>query len=62
MKKGKWIFLVLAFLAAFCMIGIGVAVGQRSILGIILAIIGLNAVMGSGFAMKKRMREKGILE
>jgi hypothetical protein len=61
MKLGKWIFLVLAFLAAACMIGIGIAVGERSILGIILAIIGLNAVMASGFIMKKRMREKGLI-
>ncbi|UPG63136.1 DUF5325 family protein [Metabacillus endolithicus] len=43
------------------MIGIGVAVGERSILGIILAIIGLNAVMATGFIMKKRMREKGLI-
>lgn len=61
MKQGKWIFLVLAVLAALFMIGIGVAVGERSILGIIFAIIGLNAVMATGFIMKKRMREKGLI-
>ncbi|KKI93786.1 hypothetical protein WQ54_01665 [Bacillus sp. SA1-12] len=61
MRPGKWIFLILAFLAAACMIGIGIAIGERSILGILLAIIGLNAVMASGFILKKRMREKGIL-
>lgn len=61
MRLGKWIFIVLAFLAAASMIGIGIAVGERSILGIVLAIVGLNAVMASGFIMKKRMREKGIL-
>lgn len=61
MKQGKWIFLVLAVLAYSFMIGIGVAVGERSILGIILAIIGLNAVMATGFIMKKRMREKGLI-
>ncbi|MBO1510572.1 YlaF family protein [Metabacillus bambusae] len=61
MRLEKWIFVVLAFLAVACMIGIGIAVGERSILGILLAIIGLNAVMASGFIMKKRMREKGLL-
>jgi hypothetical protein len=61
MRLGKWIFIVLAFLAAASMIGIGIAVGERSILGIVLAIVGLNAVMASGFILKKRMREKGIL-
>ncbi|MCM3652794.1 YlaF family protein [Metabacillus litoralis] len=62
MRLGKWIFIVLAFFAATCMIGIGIAVGERSILGILLAIIGLNAVMATGFIMKKKLREKGILE
>ena len=62
MRLGKWIFIVLAFLAATCMIGIGIAIGERSILGILLAIIGLNAVMATGFITKKRLREKGILE
>jgi hypothetical protein len=61
MRLGKWIFIVFAFLAAASMIGIGIAVGERSILGIVLAIVGLNAVMASGFILKKRMREKGIL-
>lgn len=61
MRLGKWIFIVFAFLAAASMIGIGIAVGERSIIGIVLAIVGLNAVMASGFILKKRMREKGIL-
>lgn len=61
MRLGKWIFIVFAFLAVACMIGIGIAVGEQSIAGILLAIIGLNAVMASGFIMKKRMREKGLL-
>ena len=61
MKLGKWVFLVLSFLAAISMIGIGIAVSERSILGIILAIVALNVIMGSGFILKKRMREKGLI-
>ncbi|WP_226665915.1 DUF5325 family protein [Metabacillus litoralis] len=61
MKLGKWIFLVLSMLAALSMIGIGIAVSERSILGIILAIIALTVIMGSGFVLKKRMREKGLI-
>ncbi|MBM7603479.1 hypothetical protein JOC75_001449 [Metabacillus crassostreae] len=61
MKLGKWVFLVLSFLAAISMIGIGIAVSERSILGIILAIVALNVIMGSGFVLKKRMREKGLI-
>ncbi len=52
---------MLAILAAVCMISIGIAIGERSILGVILAIIGLNAVMASGFIFKKKMREKGLI-
>lgn len=62
MRLGKWIFVVLAFFAATCMGGIGIAVAERSILGILLSIIGLIALMGTGFIMKKKLREKGILE
>ncbi|APH05398.1 YlaF family protein [Bacillus weihaiensis] len=61
MKQGKWIFLLLASLAAISMIGIGISVGERSMIGIILSIIFLIAIMGTGFVMKKRMRENGIL-
>ncbi|MGD6818398.1 YlaF family protein [Metabacillus sp. 84] len=61
MKSVKWRFLVLAVLAAVMMMMIGISVGLRSILGIVASIIGLCAVMGFGFATKKRMREKGLL-
>ncbi len=62
MKIGKWIFLVLACVAALSMIGIGIAVGERSLLGVLLSIVLLNAVMAFGFILKKRMREKGLLD
>lgn len=62
LKLGKWIFIVLAFFAAASMAGIGISIGERSILGCLLAIIALNAVMASGFILKKRMRERGILD
>ena len=53
MKIGKWIFLVLACVAALSMIGIGIAVGERSLLGVLLSIVLLNAVMAFGFILKK---------
>lgn len=61
MKSGKWIFFLLAFIAAGSMVGVGIAVGERSILGILLSILALIAAMGFGFATKKKMRDKGIL-
>lgn len=61
MKSGKWIFFLLAFIAAGSMVGVGIAVGERSILGILISILALIAAMGFGFATKKKMRDKGIL-
>lgn len=58
MKQINIIFLVLAFFTAFFMILIGIAVAERSILGIIGAIIGIVATTGVGFTYKKKLREK----
>lgn len=61
MKNIKWPLLAFAIGAAICMMGIGIAVAERSILGIILSIIALIFVMGYGFKTKKKMREEGLL-
>lgn len=61
MKNIKWIFVFYALAAMFSMAGIGIAVGLRSIPGILLAIILLGFVMASGFKKKKQMMEAGTL-
>ncbi|MBN8199428.1 hypothetical protein DFO70_103111 [Cytobacillus firmus] len=61
MNKIKWPLLAFAIGAALCMMGIGVAVAERSIIGMIIAIIALIFVMGYGFKTKKKMREDGLL-
>ncbi|PLR97432.1 YlaF family protein [Bacillus sp. T33-2] len=61
MKNIKWVFLFFAVAAAVCMMGIGVAVGERSISGIFGCIAALVIVMGMGFKTKKKMRENGQL-
>ncbi|AND39230.1 MULTISPECIES: YlaF family protein [Cytobacillus] len=61
MDKIKWPLLAFAIGAALCMMGIGVAVAERSIIGMIIAIIALIFVMGYGFKTKKKMREDGLL-
>ncbi|PWW19810.1 hypothetical protein DFO73_1184 [Cytobacillus oceanisediminis] len=61
MKNIKWPLLAFAVGAALCMMGIGVAVAERSIIGIIFSIILLVFVMGFGFKIKKKMREDGLL-
>jgi hypothetical protein len=59
MKQINWFFLFLAIAAAACMIGIGIAVGEDSILGALVSIAALIGVMGYGFKTKKKMRENG---
>ncbi|EFV79258.1 hypothetical protein HMPREF1013_00492 [Bacillus sp. 2_A_57_CT2] len=61
MDKIKWPLLAFAIGAALCMMGIGVAVAERSIIGMIIAIIALIFVMGYGFKTKRKMREDGLL-
>ncbi|WHY02240.1 YlaF family protein [Neobacillus sp. DY30] len=61
MKQVKWIFIVFAILAAASIIGIGVAIGEESILGVIGSILALVVVMGFGFKTKAKYRENGEL-
>jgi hypothetical protein len=61
LKQIKWPLLFFAFGAASCMIGIGIAIGERSVMGVIACIIALVLVMGFGFKKKKKMREAGEL-
>ena len=57
----QWPFLGFAVLAAACMIGIGIAIGEQSIIGAVLSIVLLLAVMGFGFSFKAKMRRAGKL-
>lgn len=59
MKKIKWIFVVYAILAAISIMGIGVAIGEESILGVIGSVIAVVLVMGFGFKTKAKMRANG---
>jgi arginine exporter protein ArgO len=61
MKQIKWPFLFLALLATISIMGIGIAIAERSILGIFASILSIVFVMGIGFKTKKKMRENGKL-
>lgn len=61
MKEIKWIFVFFAIATAFSIMGIGVAIGERSLLGVIASILAIIFVMGFGFKTKRKMREKGQL-
>lgn len=59
MKRLNWTMLFFSFAATACMIGIGIAIGERSAIGAAACIIGLVFVMGFGFKTKKKLRERG---
>ena len=61
MKSVQPIFLFFAVLSAACIMGIGVAIAEKSVLGIAVSIIGLLITMGIGFTVKRRMRNKNLL-
>jgi hypothetical protein len=56
MKKIKWVFVVYAILAALSIMGIGVAIGEKSIIGVIGSILALIVIMGLGFKTKAKFR------
>ncbi|WP_248278513.1 YlaF family protein [Bacillus sp. DNRA2] len=51
----KWLFLLFAIVTAACIAGIGIAVAERSILGIVGCTIATIASFGLGFSMKKKL-------
>ncbi|WP_102347077.1 YlaF family protein [Bacillus sp. Marseille-P3661] len=61
MKNVNFTLLSLAILTVVCLMLIGVAIAERSIIGILLAVIASILVIGFGFVMKKKMRESGKL-
>lgn len=61
MNQIKWPLLLIAILAAATIMGIGIAIAERSWFGILASIVALVFVMGFGFKTKKKMREAGRL-
>jgi len=54
----KIVFLALSILAVVCLSGIAISISIESILLSIVSLVAFIAVMGSGFTLKKRWREK----
>lgn len=61
MKQIKWIFLVYSILSAGSIMGIGIAIAEKSILGVFGSLIALVVIMGLGFKTKRKLREADIL-
>ncbi|WP_169865017.1 YlaF family protein [Sutcliffiella halmapala] len=57
MKNIQWIFVLFAVLAASSLALIGIAIAERSTIGIVSAFILLFIVMGFGFRKKRSMRQ-----
>ncbi len=51
------LFLLLATITVFCIMIIGVAIAERSILIAALAVLGIIIAMGLGFSLRKKERE-----
>lgn len=61
MKQIKGIFLLLALAAVISIMMIGVAIAEKSMLGVMIAIAILIVVMGTGFTFKKECGKKAYL-
>lgn len=61
MKDVKWSLLFYSILATASIIGIGVAIAEQSLPGIIGCIAAVIVIMGLGFKTKRKLRERGDL-
>jgi len=61
MNQVKWPLLILAILAAASIMGIGIAIAEKSLIGALACLLAVIIIMGTGFKTKRKMREKGIL-
>ncbi|KXG10406.1 DUF5325 family protein [Anoxybacillus rupiensis] len=61
MKSFQPIFLLFAILAASSIMAIGIFIAEQSVIGIIISFLIFIIIMGTGFAVKKRKRQKGTL-
>ncbi|WP_171978830.1 DUF5325 family protein [Fictibacillus arsenicus] len=52
------VFFIIAFLTALAICGVGVAIGEKSLLIFIISIISVFILMGYGFSLKKKQRER----
>ncbi|ARK31154.1 DUF5325 family protein [Halalkalibacter krulwichiae] len=61
MKKENLLFLLLAIISVICIMSIGVAIAERSILIAFLSIAGVIIATGLGFTLRKKVRESNEL-
>jgi hypothetical protein len=54
----KVIFLIISLLTALAICGIGVAIGEKSFLIFIISFLLVIVLMGLGFTLRKKQRER----
>ncbi|MDM5316692.1 DUF5325 family protein [Fictibacillus sp. b24] len=52
------IFFIIALLTALAISGIGIAIGEKSWLIFFISIVSVFLLMGYGFSLKKKQRER----
>ncbi|MCM3488906.1 hypothetical protein BTR22_07590 [Alkalihalophilus pseudofirmus] len=57
MKKENVLFLLLAVITVICIMSIGVAVAERSIVIALLALIGIVIALFLGISLRKKVNE-----
>jgi hypothetical protein len=57
MKKENVLFLLIAIISVICIMSIGVAIAERSLLIAVLSIAGVIIATGLGFTLRKKVRE-----
>ncbi|MBM7607825.1 hypothetical protein JOD29_001069 [Lysinibacillus composti] len=61
MNKAKVVMFIFALAAILSMMSIGYAIAAESILGAIAGVVALCVIMMTGFKMKRKFREQGLL-
>ncbi|WP_100373346.1 DUF5325 family protein [Bacillus sp. FJAT-45037] len=57
MKKENVLFLLLAIITVLCIMSIGVAVAERSMIIALLSLVGITIALFLGISLRKKRRE-----
>ena len=60
MKKENILFLTLAIITVIGIMGIGIAIAERSILIVTISLLGIFIAMRIGFSLRKKLRESDM--
>ncbi|GEK32682.1 DUF5325 family protein [Kurthia sibirica] len=61
MNQAKLVMAILALAGILAMFSIGIAIAAGSVLGILGGIVLVIAIFGTGFTLKRKFRDRGLL-